>query len=310
MLRPKCPEFWEQSGGTLNEGGALVRNVIAAMATPLDAHEGFSRETAGYTRWLAEHGVGGLMALGFSGEGVLLGPNTWLEALEAIVQSAGLELPVGVPCAGLSRDEVLWRISSAVRLKVSAVAVMAPVYYALSDQELAEYFHDIFKRWPQMSFYLQQMAAPLPAGISPSLYAALRRADGNLRGIILNSQALHSVPVFRAAHPAGEVLWGGDARMAEAYELGVAGVVSDVAAALPDVVAEAWRALSDSGSALATKVEQLDGVFQPLGPSRAVRLILQAQGRDVGNSPKPIKMPSSAQREEFFRKLAAVTAGW
>jgi 4-hydroxy-tetrahydrodipicolinate synthase len=288
----------------------MLTGIIAAMVTPLNDQEECSEETSTYTQWLMDQGMDGLLALGTGGEGILLGPKTWLDVLAAVMDTAGSQIPVAVQCAGLSRDELLWRVSSAVHLKASGIVLLPPFYYHYTDDELSHYFHDVLLRWPGVSFFLHQTPREVPVDISPAVYARLRAQNENLRGIIDSSNSVRSLQAFQDADPQGIVLWGGDSQIAEAYRAGAPGVISNIAASLPDIVAGAWKALQDDDVIPAARVEQLEDVFQRLAPARGERLVLQAQGLLVGSSPKPIEMPNKDVSEEFFRELSSIMADW
>ena len=89
----------------------MLRGALAAAVTPLcDGGESLDEAAFGpYVDFLAAGGLDGILALGTTGEGILLRPDERRRALELFVEAAAGRLQVAAHCGAQStRDTVAW----------------------------------------------------------------------------------------------------------------------------------------------------------------------------------------------------------
>jgi 4-hydroxy-tetrahydrodipicolinate synthase len=97
-------------------------------------------------RGLVGAGVDGLLLLGTAGEGPVLPSPLWTRALAVAVAAADERVPSVVCVSGQTTDTVLRRIDEAVVAGASAVLVLPPFYYPLSQRHLHAFVDRIAAR--------------------------------------------------------------------------------------------------------------------------------------------------------------------
>src|SRR6476469_11157569 len=122
--------------------GLRLRGAVAAALTPLRAAGEALDEAAfpSYVDFLAAGGVDGLLALGTTGEGFLLPVEQRLRAAQLFKEAAHGRLLVAVHCGAQSTWDTVELAGHAADIGVDGVAVMAPPYFPLDDEELFVHF--------------------------------------------------------------------------------------------------------------------------------------------------------------------------
>src|SRR6185312_12265066 len=187
--------------------------LLAASVTPL--RDGGARVDEAaiepLARFLVDHGVDGLFALGTTGEGVLLG----MEERKTVAQRF--------------RDA---RAAHAAGIGVDGVAVIPPPYYLLGDDALVEHFVAAAAACAPTPFYLYAFAArsgyPLPVAV----IERVRERVDNVAGLKVSEAPFERVqPYLRLGLP---VYVGAEKLIPAALAAGAAGAVSGLASAFPE----------------------------------------------------------------------------
>ena len=115
-----------------------LQGAIAAAVTPMrDGGEALDGEAfAPLVGFLADGGVDGLLALGTTGEGVLLSTAERRWAAERFVEARPHGFKVAVHCGAQTTQETAALSAHAREIGADAVAVVAPPYYPLDTEEL------------------------------------------------------------------------------------------------------------------------------------------------------------------------------
>src|SRR3954471_19189953 len=110
----------------------MLRGAIAAALTPLGGGGAVLDEDAfgPYVDFLASHGLDGILALGTTGEGVLLDLDERRRVAELYVEASGGRLQAAVHCGAQSTGDTVALAAHAAEIGADAVAVIAPPYYA------------------------------------------------------------------------------------------------------------------------------------------------------------------------------------
>ena len=112
-----------------------MRGALAAAVTPLrEDGAALDEEAFGpYLDFLAAAGLNGVLALGTTGEGILLSADERRAAAELYL---GGPLPVIVHCGAQTTAETVALARHAAERGAAGVAVISPPYYALDDEAL------------------------------------------------------------------------------------------------------------------------------------------------------------------------------
>src|SRR6476660_10595812 len=139
----------------------MLRGALAAALTPLrDAGEALDAAAIPpYVELLAAGGVDGLLALGTTGEGFLLPMEQRMRAAQLFKEAAHGRLLVAVHCGAQSTWDTVELAAHAADIGADAVAVMAPPYFPLDDEELLAHFDAAARACAPTSFYVYEFAA-------------------------------------------------------------------------------------------------------------------------------------------------------
>src|SRR5205085_6802195 len=98
-------------------------------------------------------GLDGLLALGTTGEGVLLPLDARRRAAKLFLEAAQGRLAVAVHCGAQSTADTVRLAAHAAEIGVDAVAVVAPPYYRLDAAALTAHFEAAARACAPTPFY-------------------------------------------------------------------------------------------------------------------------------------------------------------
>ncbi len=224
----------------------MLRGAIAAAVTPLrDAGEALDEDAFGpYVDFLAASGLDGLLALGTTGEGFLLPVEQRMQAAQLYIEAAQSRLAVAVHCGAQSTWETVELAAHAAEGGANAVAVIAPPYFALDEDELFEHFAAAGRACEPVPFYVYEFAARSGYAVPTGVLERLRDAAPNLAGLKVSDTPWERFAPYLLEGL--DVFVGPEALIPQGLAAGATGAVSALASAFPELVVAAVR---DPGSA-------------------------------------------------------------
>src|SRR5918912_48486 len=131
----------------------MLRGALAAAVTPLrDGGAALDEDAFGpYVGFLAAADLDGLLALGTTGEGILLSAAERRRAAELFLEGP---LPVIVHCGAQTTAETTALSEHAASIGAAGVAVIGPPYYALDDDALLAHFAAAARAAEPVPFYV------------------------------------------------------------------------------------------------------------------------------------------------------------
>jgi dihydrodipicolinate synthase/N-acetylneuraminate lyase len=275
----------------------MLRGALAAAVTPLRNGGAALDESAfaPYVDFLVAGGVDGVLALGTTGEGILLSPDERRRAAELFVAAAGGRIQVAVHAGAQTTADTAALAEHAAETGADAVAVIGPPYYPLDPDALLAHFAAAARACAPLPFYLYEFQARAGYSIPPALVERLREAAPNLSGLKVSNQPFSAVQPYLL--DGLDVFVGAESLVREGLGRGAAGAVSGLAAAFPELIA--------------TLVH--DGVGE-LGPVRAgverfpfqaaLKRIVATKGVPLNEDVRPpLRVLTPAEREELDRWL-------
>jgi len=208
----------------------MLRGALAAAVTPLRDEGAALDEDAfrPYLDFLAAGGLDGILALGTTGEGILLSAAERRRAAELFL---GGPLPVIVHCGAQTTAETVALAEHAASSGADGVAVIGPPYYALDDEALLAHFAAAARACEPLPFYVYEFKARSGYAVPVPVIERLRDGTSNLAGLKVSDRPLDAVEPY--------LLEGLDVFVG-AEELlpvrGAAGTVSGLASAFPERV--------------------------------------------------------------------------
>jgi dihydrodipicolinate synthase/N-acetylneuraminate lyase len=219
----------------------MLKGALAAAVTPLrDGGEALDEAAfAPYVEYLAAGGLDGILALGTTGEGILLSEDERKRAAELFLAAAPDVFDVAVHCGAQTTAQTVALSSHARQIGAAAVAVIGPPYYALDERALTLHFAAAAEACAPVPFYLYEFRARAGYSISPEVIRQLRELAPNLAGLKVSNQPFEDVEPYIV--DGLDVFVGAESLVVRGLERGAAGAVSGLAAVFPEKVAQLVR---------------------------------------------------------------------
>jgi dihydrodipicolinate synthase/N-acetylneuraminate lyase len=180
-----------------------------------------------------------LLALGTTGEGILLSTVERRRVAELFVEAAAGRLKVAVHCGAQTTADTVTLAEHAAGLGVAGVAVIAPPYFALDDQALLEHFGAAAKACAPTPFYVYEFARTSGYAVPPHVVEALRDRAPNLAGLKVSDTPWDRFQPYLIEGL--DIFVGPEALITQGIEAGAVGAVSALGTAFPELVAACVR---------------------------------------------------------------------
>jgi dihydrodipicolinate synthase/N-acetylneuraminate lyase len=248
---------------------------LAAAVTPL-THDGSGVDTDAVeplVGFYAASGLDGLLVLGTTGEGVLLSPDERREVARAFLSFAPPRLRIIVHCGAQSTRDTVRLAEHAAENGAAGVAVIAPPYYALDEAAIERHLVAAAGACEPLPFYIYEFAARSGYAVPLAVVERLHSRAPNLAGLKVSDAPFERVEPYLL--PELDVFIGAEDLIHRGLELGAAGAVSGLAAALPEVTLRAVRSGTAGDAAEAGRVRAL---VQRFPFQAALKRILRRRG--------------------------------
>jgi dihydrodipicolinate synthase/N-acetylneuraminate lyase len=219
-----------------------MARVYAAALTPLrDDGSAVDEDVfAPYVDFLVRGGCEGVLALGTTGEGVLLSVAERRRVVELFV---GGTLRVFAHCGAQSTRDTVVLAEHAASAGADGVAVIAPPYFRLDDEALLAHFAAAARACAPTPFYVYEFAGASGYAVPPALIERLRGHAPNLAGMKVSDAPWDAFAPYLLEGL--DVFVGPEALIAQGLEHGAVGAVSALASALPERVVAVDPALAE-----------------------------------------------------------------
>jgi dihydrodipicolinate synthase/N-acetylneuraminate lyase len=213
----------------------MLRGTLAAAITPLRDGGASLDEDAftPYVDFLVDGGLDGILALGTTGEGILLSTEERKRAAELFVSAAARRFQVAVHCGAQTTADTVELARHAVEDGADAVAVIGPPYYTFDEEALYRHFAAAAAAAGPLPFYLYEFKARTGYSIPLSV---IERLGNRIAGLKVSNQPFEAVEPYLI--DGLDVFIGAETLVPRGLELGAAGSVSGLAAAFPEGGAE------------------------------------------------------------------------
>jgi 4-hydroxy-tetrahydrodipicolinate synthase len=279
----------------------MIKGALAAALTPLrNDGAALDEDVFGpYLDFLAEGGLDGILALGTTGEGILLSVEERRRATELFLAAAGGRLQVAAHCGAQTTADTIALVEHAAAAGVDAVAVIGPPYFRLDDDALYEHFRRAAAACVPTPFYLYEFEAtsgyPIPLGVIDRL----RAEAPNLAGLKVSDSPFEKVRPYLIEGL--DVFVGAEALLATCLDAGAAGAVSGLAAAFPKEVAQVVREPTVEGAA---RLGELRAGIERFPRHAALKAAACRKGVPLREDVRaPLRRLSEAERAELLEWL-------
>jgi dihydrodipicolinate synthase/N-acetylneuraminate lyase len=278
----------------------MLKGALAAAVTPLAGGGEVLDEDAfdPLVAFLASAGIDGLLALGTTGEGILLTAAERKRAAELFLAARSDGFAVAVHCGAQTTRETIELAAHAADLGADAVAVIGPPYYALDERALVEHFAAAAEACEPVPFYVYEFAARSGYAVPLAVLAELRERVSNFVGMKVSDKPWERFEPYLLEDL--DVFVGPESLIARGLAGGAAGVVSGLATAFPAEVAAAVRGVPGPD------LEALRDGLERFPFHAAAKRVLGRRGVPIREDVRgPLRGLTEDEREALDRWLAS-----
>src|SRR5262245_21312892 len=194
---------------------------------------------APYLDFLRRGGLDGILALGTTGEGILLDTDERKRVAQLFLDGP---LDVIVHCGAQTTRATVELARHAAERGAAGVAVIAPPYFQPDEAALLAHFEAAARACEPLPFYVYEFARASGYAVPLTVIEELRERASNLVGMKVSDAPWASFQPYLLEGL--DVFVGPEALIAQGIEHGAAGAVSAIASALPEHVVAVDPALS------------------------------------------------------------------
>ena len=215
-----------------------LHGAIAASVTPMkEGGRAIDADAIGAVAgFLAAGGVDGVLTCGTTGEGVLLSVAERRAVTEAFLDARSAGFRVAVHAGAQTTADTVTLAAHALEVGADAVAVIAPPYFPLDEEELFRHLVSAANACDPLPFYLYEFVARSGYAIPTEVVTRVHRAASNAVGLKVSDVPFDAVKPYLSLGM--DVFIGQEPLALEGLEAGAVGSVSGLASAFPGVVAD------------------------------------------------------------------------
>jgi dihydrodipicolinate synthase/N-acetylneuraminate lyase len=276
---------------------STITGILAASVTPLttDGEQLDEAAFAAVADFLACAGLDGLLAMGTTGEGVLLEITERRRVIDLFVAAAHPRLKVVAHCGAQSTRDTVALSAYAAEAGADAVAVISPPYFVLDDGALLDHLAAAADACAPLPFYIYEFAARSGYSVPLEVIARLRDRADNLAGLKVSDTPWQKFEPYLI--DGLSIFVGPEQLIAPGRARGAVGAVSALAAALPELVIEAVRTGTEEASERCFAVRQL---IERHPFHSALKAILARRGIALTDGVRrPLRRLTESERETF-----------
>ncbi|HEX4213685.1 MAG TPA: dihydrodipicolinate synthase family protein [Candidatus Dormibacteraeota bacterium] len=280
------------------------KGTVAACVTPLTAggDEVDLAAIGPMVELLASSGLDGALALGTTGEGILLSPAERRQVADAFMKAGRGRLTVMVHCGAQTTRDTVELAGHAATIGAHAVAVIAPPYYPADPQALLDHFTAAGRACDPVPFFIYEFADRSGYPIPLDVIAELRQRLPNLAGLKVSDRPWERLEPYLLEGLA--IFVGAEPLIGQGMDRGAVGAVSGMAAAFPEIVV---RTVNERTEESQRAVGELRRAFTGLPLQAALKRVLHLRGVPIEEEVRgPLRTLTAKERAEVDRIAAAV----
>jgi dihydrodipicolinate synthase/N-acetylneuraminate lyase len=282
----------------------MLRGALAASVTPLrDGGDAVDHDAFGpLVQFLVAGGLDGILALGTTGEGIMLSLTERRAVAELFLAARPTGFAVAVNCGAQTTGETVTLASHAAQIGADAVVVIAPPYFRFDQPSLFEHLRRAAEAAGPLPFYIYEFAARSGYAIPIPLIERLREAVPNLGGLKVSDTPFEAVVPYLLEGL--DVFVGSEPLVLRGLERGAVGAVSGLAAAFPETVADLVHRRSPAAH---RAVVELRRTMDALPFHSALKAVLAERGVPVRPDVRaPLRVVTQEERERAIALLSLI----
>jgi len=279
---------------------ARLRGTLAAAVTPfLEGGSSVDTDAIGdLVDFYVRAGLDGILALGTTGEGILLSMAERRATAERFLATAAHRIPVIVHCGAQTTRETTALAEHAARNGAAGVAVIPPPYFALDPDSLWRHLDSGAGACAPVPFYVYEFAARSGYAVPVAVIERLRTTASNFVGLKVSDSPFERVEPYLL--PGLDVFIGAEGLIDQGLARGAVGAVSGLAAALPELTIAAVTSRSPEASARAARIRT---TIERVPFLSAQKFILRRRGVQIDDAVRPPLPTLNASQRQTLHAL-------
>jgi dihydrodipicolinate synthase/N-acetylneuraminate lyase len=278
----------------------MLKGALAAAVTPLagggETLDGDAVDPL--VAFLESAGLDGLLALGTTGEGILLAAAERRRAAELFMAARPDGFAVAIHCGAQTTRETVELAAHAADLGADAVAVIGPPYFALDERALLEHFAAAALACEPLPFYVYEFAARSGYAVPVGVLNQLRGETSNFVGLKVSDRPWDRFEPYLLEGL--DIFVGPEGLIQRGLAAGAAGVVSGLATAFPGEVAAAVQGVPGPD------LESLRDGLEQFPFHAAAKRVLGRRGVPIREDVRaPLRRLTGDEREALDRWLGS-----
>lgn len=282
----------------------MIKGTLAAAVTPFRDGGATLDEDAfePLVDFLASAGLDGILAMGTTGEGILLSLAERKRVTDLFLAACDGKLDVAVHCGAQTTADTLALAEHAAAEGADAVAVIAPPYFQLDDESLFTHLAAAASACAPTPFYVYEFAKVSGYAVPVRVVERLRDAAPNLAGMKVSDAPFEAVEPYLIEGL--DIFIGAESLIGAGMRQGASGSVSALATAFPELVAAAVREPSPERSA---RLGELREGLEAFPRHAALKRILALRGIPVRED---VRAPLRGLTDEERDRLDTLVPDW
>ncbi len=282
----------------------MIKGALAAAVTPF-RDGGAELDEAAFgplADFLVAGGLDGILAMGTTGEGILLSLEERKRVTDLFLTACEGRLDVAVHCGAQSTADTVGLVEHAAAAGAAAVAVIGPPYFQLDDEALLAHFVAAAEACAPTPFYVYEFARVSGYTVPVPVVERLRELAPNLAGMKVSDAPFERLEPYLLEGL--DIFVGAESLIGAGMRRGAKGSVSALATAFPELVADAVREPSPERSA---RLGELRDGLEAFPRHTALKRVLALRGVPVREDVRaPLRGLTDAERE----RLDALVPAW
>jgi len=277
----------------------MLKGALAAAVTPLVGDRLDEGAFAPYVDFLVAGDLDGILALGTTGEGILLTPVERRRVVERYVAASAGRLQIAAHCGAQTTRDTVMLTAHAAEAGADAVAVIGPPYFQLDDRALLDHFAAAAAACAPLPFYVYEFERASGYAVPLSVLDALRERAPNLAGLKVSDAPFDRFSPYLV--DGLDVFVGPEALIADGLAAGAVGAVSALGSAFPERVAAAVR---EPSTGAAAALGELRAAIERFPRHAALKCVLGARGVPIREDVRaPLRGLTDGERTELLAWL-------
>jgi dihydrodipicolinate synthase/N-acetylneuraminate lyase len=282
----------------------VIQGALAAAVTPLrrDGAEVDEDAFGPLADFLAAGGLDGILAMGTTGEGILLSLPERKRVTDLFLAAGDGRLDVAVHCGAQTTADTVALAEHAAAAGAAAVAVIGPPYFQLDEDELLAHFSAAAQACAPTPFYVYEFARVSGYAVPVPVVERLREAAPNLAGMKVSDAPFERVEPYLIEGL--DIFVGAESLIGAGMRQGARGSVSALATAFPELVAAAVR---EAGPERSARLGELRDGLEAFPRHAALKRVLALRGVPVRED---VRAPLRGLVDEEREQLDALVPTW